>query len=57
MRSLEEFYCTENEIQGNGSEKFTMGICKIKSEWIRPEIFLLLNGDKINFEANFRALH
>lgn len=54
MRLIEEFYCTENEIQGNGSEKLLLaGICKIKSELIRPEIFLLLNGNKIKFECNF----
>jgi len=57
MRLIEEFYCTENEIQGNGNEKLlSAGICKIKTELIRPEIFLLLNGNKIKFNYNFNAV-
>lgn len=57
MRLIEEFYCTENEIQGNGNEKLLpAGIYKIKSELIRPEIFLLLNGNKIKFKYNFNEI-
>lgn len=53
MRIIEDFYCIQNEIQGNGSEKLlSEGICKIKTELIRPEIFLLLNGDKIKIKYN-----
>lgn len=53
MRIIEEFYCIQNEIQGNGNEKLlSEGICKIKTELIRPEIFLLLNGDKIKIKYN-----
>lgn len=56
MRLIEEFYCTENEILGNGNEKLlSAGICKIKTELIRPEIFLLLNGNKIKFNYNFNV--
>lgn len=54
MQLIEEFYCTENEIQGNENEKLlSAGICKIKTELLRPEIFLLLNGTNIKFEYNF----
>ncbi|KQO22551.1 hypothetical protein ASF10_09275 [Flavobacterium sp. Leaf82] len=56
MRLIDDFYCIENEIEGNGNEKvLSEGICKIKSELIRPEILLLLNGNKIKFKYNFSA--
>jgi hypothetical protein len=56
MRLIEDFYCIENEIQGNGNVKLlSEGVCKIKTELIRPEIFLLLNGNKIKFKYNFNV--
>lgn len=57
MRVIEDFYGIENEIQGNGNVKLlSEGICKIKTELIRPEIFLLLNGNKIKFNYNFNVV-
>lgn len=57
MRLIEGFYGIENEIQGNGNVKLlSEGICKIKTELIRPEIFLLLNGNKIKFNYNFNVV-
>lgn len=57
MRLIEDFYGIENEIQGNGNVKLlSEGICKIKTELIRPEIFLLLNGNKIKFNYNFNVV-
>ncbi|MFD2939042.1 hypothetical protein [Flavobacterium notoginsengisoli] len=54
MELIEEFYCIEREIQGNGNELIlSEGINKIKTELIRPEIFLLINGNKIKFKYSF----
>lgn len=57
MRLIEDFYGIESEIQGNGNLKLlSEGVYKIKTELIRPEIFLLLNGNKIKFNYNFNVV-
>ncbi|WDF65033.1 hypothetical protein [Flavobacterium sp. KACC 22763] len=54
MKLIENFYCIQTEIYGNGTEKLlSEGICKIKTELIRPEIFLLLKENKVKVKYNF----
>jgi len=39
MALIEQFYCTQKEVYGDGSEKIiSEGICKINKELIRPSI-------------------
>jgi len=61
MESINEFYCVQKEVFGNGSEKIiSKGTCKVKQELIRPDIFIndyslfsnIKNGFKFRLSYN-----
>ena len=48
MKLIEEFYCIQTEIYGNGSEEtIPEKICKIKTELLRPIISILQENKKV----------
>jgi hypothetical protein len=55
MKLIEEFYCTQSQTYGNGSEKIlSEGMCKIKTELIRPIIQITnTNGIVVNKKNRF----
>jgi hypothetical protein len=51
MKLIEQFYCIQTEISGNGSKKIGEGIASIKTELIRPDIKILdANGNNLSSE-------
>ncbi|WP_264529647.1 hypothetical protein [Flavobacterium sp. N502540] len=41
MKLIENFYCIQTEIMGNGTEKVSQGMTSIKTELIRPSIKII----------------
>lgn len=50
MKIIEQFYCIQTEISGNGSKEIDEGIVSIKTELIRPDI-KILDGNENNIPS------